>query len=172
MSLRLDSSEKITLQKLQKQVKERWQYVRITSILMLSDGFSVSEISSILGIDDNSIYRYQSAYLDLELDSFLSRDYQGYFGKLDSIQLEALNQELRDTLYRSSQAVCDYVHQEFDITYSESGMCALLHRLGYSYKKTKSVPLKADKAKQESFLAQLEELLAEEEVVIYGTSYS
>ena len=91
MSLSLDSSEKLALQK---QVKERWQCVRITSILMLSEGFSVSEISAILGIDDNSVYRYQSAYLDLGLDSFLSRHYQGYFGKLNSIQLGHLHQEL------------------------------------------------------------------------------
>lgn len=136
---------------------------------MLSDGFSVSEISAILGIDDNSVYRYQSAYLDLGIDALLSRDYQGYFGKLNSIQLGNLNQELTDTLYSSSQAVCDYVSKQLKVTYSESGMCALLHRLGFRYKKTKSVPLKADKSEQEAFLEQLAELLAEEDAVVYYT---
>ena len=169
MSITLTTSEKLALQKLQKQVQERWLYVRITSILMLSEGYAVSEVSSILGIDDNSIYRYKSAYSALSLDSFLSRDYQGYFGKLDSIQLGKLSTELRRKLYSSAEEVCDYVLRTFRVKYSISGMCHLLGRLGFSYKKTKSVPCKADKAKQEAFLERLEDLLAEEDAVIYYT---
>lgn len=169
MTIQLTKSEKLQLQQLQKQVQERWLYVRITSILMLEEGYSVSQISSILGIDDNSIYRYGNAYLKLPLDGFLSRDYQGYFGKLDSIQLGKLNRELNRKLYTSAEQVCDYVLRTFKVKYSTSGMCHLLRRLGFSYKKTKSVPCKADKVKQEAFLEQLAELLEEEEAVIYYT---
>lgn len=167
--MNLTPSEKHQLQGLQRTLRERWAYVRVTSILMLSDGFSVHQISTILGIDDNSIYRYQKAYKQLDLVQFLTRDYQGYFGKLDSIQLGKLSSELTNQLYTTTQAVCDWVQATFGVSYSPSGMSKLLHRLGFTYKKTKSVPCKADKAKQEAFLEQLEELLSEQESVVYFT---
>ncbi|NJK83667.1 MAG: IS630 family transposase [Saprospiraceae bacterium] len=169
MSITINTDEKLALKKLQKQVQERWLYVRITSILMLSEGFSVFQISNILGIDDNSVYRYQKAYNELDLTVFLSRDYQGYFGKLDSVQLGKLCAELNSKLYTSTQEVCLYVQKTFGVKYSCQGMCHLLERLGFSYKKTKSVPCKADKSKQEAFLEQLAVLLAEEDTVVYYT---
>jgi transposase len=44
------------------------------------------------------------------------------------------------------------------VDYTESGMTALLHRLGYVYKKPKLVPGKADPDAQRAFLAQYEKL--------------
>jgi len=169
VKVNLTPSERDQLQGLQKPLRERWAYVRVTSILMLSDGFSVSQISSILGIDDNSIYRYRDAYNDLNIAQFLSRDYQGYFGKLDSIQLGKLVSELTDKLYTTTQMVCDWVQRTFGVNFTQSGMGKLLHRLGFTYKKTKSVPCKADRVKQEAFLMQLETLLEEDNSVIYFT---
>jgi len=136
---------------------------------MLSDGFSVSQISTILGIDDNSIYRYKKAYKALDLLQFLTRDYQGSFGKLDSIRLGKLTKELTHHLYTTTQEICEWVENTFRVHYSCSGMSKLLHRLDFSYKKTKSVPCKADKAKQEAFLEQLDQLLVQENSVTYFT---
>lgn len=169
MDVDLTDKERLELQTLQKRLKERWAYVRVTSILMLSDGFGAAQISSILGIDDNSVYRYQKAYLELGLCDFLSRDYQGYFGKLDSVQLGSLCSELTNTLYTNTQAVCDYVHRTFGVVYTNQGITKLLHRLGFSYKKTKSVPCKADKGKQEAFLEDLDGLLENPDSVVYYT---
>lgn len=169
MNINLTPSERHQLRGLQKTLRERWAYVRVTSILMLSDGFDVGQICAVLGIDDNSVYRYKKAYKDLDLEQFLSQDYQGYFGKLNSIQLGKLNSELTHTLYTTTQAVCDWVKSNFGVSYSCPGMGRLLHRLGFAYKKTKSVPCKADKAKQEAFLVQLEQLLTEQESAIYFT---
>lgn len=169
MHLNLTPSEKRELQGLQRKLGDRWAYVRVTSILMLSDGFGVSQISAILGIDDNSVYRYQKAYRELGMPQFLTRDYQGYFGKLDSVQLGKLTAELTSRLYTTSQSVCDWVKTTFGVSYSPKGMGKLLHRLGFTYKKTKSVPCKADRAKQEAFLERLEGLLSQDESVVYFT---
>ena len=55
--------------------------------------------------------------------------------------------------------------------YTTKGLIPLLHRLGFSYKKTKAVPVKADKEKQEEFLAEMvakiEGLDSENEVFLF-----
>jgi len=48
----------------------------------------------------------------------------------------------------------------FGIDYTISGMTALLHRLGYVYKKPKIVPGKADMDAQEIFIQQYEDFMA------------
>jgi transposase len=45
-----------------------------------------------------------------------------------------------------------YVAKQFKVKYSVSGLTELLHRLGYSYKKPKLVPGKADAIAQEEFI--------------------
>jgi hypothetical protein len=66
--------------------------------------------------------------------------------------------------YLSAKEVAHWVEQHFGVRYGESGMTALLHRLGYVYKKPKLVPGKADPAAQEAFLETYEELKADKGV--------
>jgi transposase len=56
------------------------------------------------------------------------------------------------------EAVIAHVNDKYDVLYTVSGMTNLLHRLKFTYKKSKLVPAKADKEKQGQFLNQLEEL--------------
>ena len=54
--------------------------------------------------------------------------------------------------------------ETFKVDYTESGMTALLHRLGYVYKKPKVIPCNADPEAQRAFLAQYENLKQEQDV--------
>jgi transposase len=54
--------------------------------------------------------------------------------------------------------VAAWVEAEFGVVYTTSGMTALLHRLGFVYKKPKLVPGKADREAQEAHLAKYEAL--------------
>ncbi|MAT56315.1 MAG: hypothetical protein CMN32_17730 [Saprospirales bacterium] len=47
---------------------------------------------------------------------------------------------LDEYLYEDAKAVCDYVEKTFGVRYTISGMRDLLHRLGFVYKQTRSVP--------------------------------
>lgn len=167
MKVYLDSSEREKLQLLQRSVKERWSYVRITCVLMLSDGFSVEQVCQILGIDDNTVYRYGKDYLTLPLERFLDRHYAGYSGKLNCMELGALFVEVETHLYTTAEQVCEWVLDTFDVRYSPAGMAKLLQRIGFSYKKTKQVPCEANFEKQQVFLNELDELLFEPETVVY-----
>jgi hypothetical protein len=56
------------------------------------------------------------------------------------------------------------------VTYTPSGMTALLHRLGFVYKKPKLIPGKADPEAQKAFLAEYEKLKAakdETDVILF-----
>jgi transposase len=61
-------------------------------------------------------------------------------------------------LYLSAKAVAHWVQETFGVSYTDSGMTALLHRLGYVYKKPKLVPGKADPQAQAQFLAEYDKL--------------
>ena len=51
-----------------------------------------------------------------------------------------------------------YVKKTMGVSYTPEGMVILLHRLGFSYKKTKNVPSKANRKEQEAFLRKYKEL--------------
>ena len=48
-------------------------------------------------------------------------------------------------LYLLAKAVAYWVRETFGVSYTESGMTAVLRRLGYVYKKPRLVPGKADR---------------------------
>jgi transposase len=66
--------------------------------------------------------------------------------------LAALDAHLQTHLYQTAKAIAHWVKATFAVAYTESGMTALLHRLGYVYKKPKVVPGKADPETQRGFL--------------------
>ena len=169
MSLKLSPSEKEDFQHLQKTVKERWKYIRITTILMLSDGYTVKQVAQVLGIDENSVYRYQDKYENKSKEEFLARNYQVNFGKLNTVQIGKLVTHLKNCLYTTSQSICDWVKTNFQVVYTAEGMVKLLHRLGFSYKKTSQVPCEADSQAQQAFLDQLEQITQQADTAIYYT---
>ncbi|WP_242464421.1 helix-turn-helix domain-containing protein [Thiococcus pfennigii] len=69
-----------------------------------------------------------------------------------------LDAHLRTHLYQTAKAIAAWVKTTFGVSYTESGMTALLHRLGYVYKKPRLVPGKADPKAQRAFLEQYEKL--------------
>jgi len=140
----------------------RSRYIKATVLIMLHRKFSVSEIQDLLGIDDNSVYRYAKAFRQVGLEEYLNDHFKPYSGKLSDAQEKALDAHLKNYCYPNAQAICTYIEQTFGVRYTKTGLVPLLHRLGYTYKQTKIVPGKADEAQQVAFLEQtLPEILAE-----------
>ena len=84
--------------------------------------------------------------------------YRGSIGELGEAELALLEAHLQLHLYLSAKDVAAWVEETFEVAYTVSGMTALLHRLGFVYKKPRLVPGKANREAQEAFLAQYEEL--------------
>jgi transposase len=119
---------------------------------MLDKGYSFEEIAEVLLLDDSTIRRWVGVYKAEGVDGLLRSLYQGSSGKLTDRQQEELSGHLAETVYMTAKEICNFVQKRYGVTYTIKGMTTLLHRLGFTYKKPKHVPGKADPVKQEAFV--------------------
>ncbi|MEO0333134.1 MAG: IS630 family transposase [Bacteroidota bacterium] len=163
MDYQLSPQDYKKLCELQRNTKlSRRRYRKVTVLVMLHQGHSVDLVQAALGLDDNTIRRYWEGYEAKGIDTYLADHYVPYCGKLTDEQEQLLAGHLDDNLYLDVKPIIAYVHEHFEVRYTVSGMRDLLHRIGFTYKQTKSVPSKADEEAQRSFLEdQLPGLLAE-----------
>jgi transposase len=157
----LDDATVKRLRFLQRTNKDRRVFVKVTVLLMLHNQCSPGLIAESLGIDDATVYRYRRGYETLGLEVYLNTSFVAYSGQLSEVQEAQLKAELRANLYINSREIADHIEHTFGIKYSLSAVVKLLKRLGFVYKKTKSVPSKADRAAQEQFVQSLQDLLAQ-----------
>ena len=164
MKLELTDVERAHLRQLQKHRRDDEGYVKVTVVLMLDAGWGAGQVAQALGLDDGTVYRYVQAWQRLGLEKYLLHDAPGYWGLLPSAGLAALSREVEQTLYTDVRAVGAWLLRHWGVDYSVSGLTQLLHRLGFSYKLTTSVPCEVDPVRQAAFLAeQLRPLLAQAE---------
>lgn len=162
MRFELAENERKVLREIQRQNNKR-DYVKATVLLMLDLGETPPKIAGFLGIDDGTVYRHLENFQKGGLDKFLGSNYLGYWGKLSSFQIVELRKQLKEQLYESCHQICDWVEKRFLVKYTAEGMCDLLHRIGFVYKKTKQIPMKVDALAQAEFIGQFEQLQAEKE---------
>lgn len=157
------------LRAIQKTNKDRRVYIKVTVLLMLHNGFSPSAISESLGIDDSTIYRYIQSFEEKGMEDYLKDNFVAYSGQLSAEEEVILRSELQAHLYINTKEVVSYILDKFNKSYSVSGVTKLLGRLGFVYKKTKSVGAKSNPAAQEAFVKEFESLLREkdEKSVVY-----
>jgi transposase len=158
----LPENERKVLREIQRHNNKR-AYIKATVLLMLDLGETPLKIAVCLGIDDSTIYRHLENYQTNGLDKFLGTNYVGYWGKLSSFQIAQLRAELKEHLYDTCQQICEWVEERFSVKYTAEGMCDLLHRIGFVYKKSKQIPMKVDEAAQAEFIEQFEQLQAARE---------
>jgi transposase len=156
--LNLLTKQKEELKSLHRSVGDKRIADRIKAIILFSDGYSKSEIEKILLIERRSIGKYIKRYVEKGIDALLVLNYRGSAPKLSQEEMRLLRKELNDNLYCTAAEVCDFVKKRFKKSYKPESMVKLLNRIGFSYKKTKRRPSKADRKAQESFLDKYNEL--------------
>ena len=132
--------------------RNKRQADRIKTILLRCDGYSHGEIAKILLLDDSTTRRYEEEYDDGGLDELLADRFTGGTSKLTKDQEQRLETHMTERLYSTAKDICAWIKSEYNVAYTPHGLVPLLHRLGFSYKKTKQVPGKADPQKQRSFI--------------------
>ena len=154
----LSAEEEQILLEAHRALKDKRKAYRINAIILLNKGYTKKEIERILLIDRKSIIKYEKDYRKGGVDRLLRDEYVSYCGKLSESEKEILKQDLRENLFVTAKAVSEHVRKKFKKHYSNDGIVKLLHSLGFSYKKTKVVPAKADREKQEQFVEEYQEL--------------
>ena len=153
--LTLTSVEIIALKQAHRACKDKRAADRIKTLYSLGMGFSVEDVVKILMLDEETLRNYVKRYQIGGINALITEHYKGSFSKLSARQLQELDAHLERNTYLTVEAVIAHVHDKYDVLYSVSGMTDLLHRLKFTYKKSKLVPAKADKEKQEQFLKEL-----------------
>ncbi len=132
---------------------------RINAVILLGKGRSAAYVADALLIGPDTVRNYSKRYTKGGLDDLLRTSYIGSEALLDDDQLVELDAHLQDRLYLTAQAVARYVAQRWGVRYTLSGMTAVLHRLGYVYKKAKPEPGKHPAPEeQEAFVEKYKNL--------------
>ena len=131
---------------------------RVKVIIALNNGYSYKEIKRILLIDERSAKRYKKIFLEKGTDGLLLFNHKGGIPKLTKEQENDLSDYLESHLFQNASSICDYINKKYNINYTPEGFVITLHRLGFSYKKTKKVPAKANKEAQEKFVEKYNEI--------------
>jgi len=144
---------------------------RIKTILLLDDGLTPAQISKVLFVDDSTVRRYKRAYQVGGLEELIEDGYQGGTTKLTPLQEKELSSHLGKNIYLTTKEIINYVQLTYGVKFSSSGMRDLLHRIGFTYKKPKVIPGKANCELQMAFMIlvhQLKSSLGEHDRIYYA----
>lgn len=105
---------------------------RLQALWMLRSGSSIGAAGNAVGVDYRTIQRWVAWYREGGLDAVLTRT-PGYAApgrpsRLTAEQRSALLRKNRQGHFRTVRDAVDWVQQEYGVSYTYTGMHALLHR--------------------------------------------
>jgi transposase len=136
--------------------KDRRTGDRIKAILMSDSGWTFKDIAKALLLDQETISRHVKEYIE---EQKLSIKTGGSESKLSIEQATELVKHLENVTYLKVSDICIYIEEKYNISYTVSGMTSWLKLNGFSYKKPKGTPSKADPIAQEEFVVKYKALL-------------
>ncbi len=154
----LTESQVLTLKTAHRQQREKRLADRIKAILMLHHGFTYSQIESALLLDEVTLRRHLTKFQESGIEGLLEMRYSGGQSKLTLIQEEEIKKHFTTHTAPTINAVVAHINNVYGVHYSAIGATKFMHRLGFSYKKPKVVPGKADREKQQQFLNTYQQL--------------
>ena len=160
----LTSDERIALRNQLRKERDSRLNDRIKCILHLDDGWTYERISEALFLDESTIGRYKSTYLNGGIEELIRLDYKGRFTHLSKAQQADLKEYLLCNHHSSAASVADYVQKKWQIKYTDRGMRSLLNRLDFRYKKPEQIPAKINLEAQQKFI---DELSLEEGIILH-----
>ena len=141
---------------------------RLRVILLLDEGKTYKSIADHLFLDEGTVGNYKKRYKLGGIEGLINDDYLGKKAMLTEQDLKVLSDDLQKRIFLTTKSVIAHVRQKFGVRYSRGGITDLLHRLGFSFKKPKGVPGKADRAKQEEFLRQYKKEKSRGGLIYFG----
>lgn len=156
----LSDEQVVVLRAAHKTTREKRLADRVKAILSLNAGYSYDDIARILLMDEVTLRRYVKQFQTRGIDGLLECRYTGGISSLTVTQEQQLKRFLDKNTQRTAKDIREHIALRYGVRYSVIGVTKLLHRLGFTYKKPKIVPGKADRKKQEQFLAAYKKLKA------------
>jgi transposase len=158
MNIDLTEQEKEQLELRHKTERDRRVADRIKAVLLNSEGWSQKQISQALRI------RYETVkghLVDYKENKKLKPENGGSKSQLLKEQAAELVAHIAENTYLKAELIRDYISHKYSVTMTLSGITKWLERNGFSYKKPKGTPAKADSALQDEFVKRYQDLLNE-----------
>lgn len=131
---------------------------RIKAVLLRDKGWTFQQIAEALLLSDDAVRSHIQDYLEARK---LKPENGGSKGNLSKQQSKLLQGHLEETTYPHVKSIVRYVQLRWGVRYTTGGMTDWLKRHGFSYKKPKLVPGKADLQQQEDWIKFYEDLRAQ-----------
>jgi transposase len=148
----LNDEQVLVLREAHKKIRDKRLADRIKAVLSLNEGFRYEDIAKILLLDEVTLNRYIKKFKAKGISGLLEMKYKGGQTKLNLLQESELKKYLEINTKRTVKEIVNYIEAKYKIKFSTIGATKLLHRLGFSYKKPKVVPGKADFFNQALFI--------------------
>lgn len=152
----LSRTQRDDLERRYKQTAERRLSERIQAILLLDAGHNREQVARILHVNPKTITRWVRIFVRQGIDTLCTLQSGGNEPNLTPAEQQQLVAWL-DAGVRSTKEAIAWVETTFQVSYTESGMCKLLQRLDYRYKKPVGVPANANLDAQRAWLEQYAE---------------
>jgi transposase len=142
---------------------------RANAIVLLDKGWSCAKVAGALLLDDDTVRSWFLAYEKGGVEGVSNFGHEGSLCRLSEDQQAVLKTWITEQLPRSTKLVGAWLKKNYGLSYSHSGLIALLHRLGFEYCTPCRISRNLDEARQQAFIDDYEQLLngldADESVV-------
>ena len=156
--LYLPPEEKTLLEEAHQNCENRKEGDRIKAILLRSEGWTVPQISQALRLHQSTIIKHIQEY---KTTGKLKNQNDGSKSHLTEEQTQELITHLEENTYAHNHQIVFYIKEHFGVIYTVAGLHKWLHRNGFSYKKAKGLPHKADAELQKQFVSEYNQLKQE-----------
>lgn len=137
---------------------------KINSVILLGTGWTLQQVSEALLLDEETLRTYVVKYKDGGLKNLLKTIYMGRVAILTEEEKIWLTTHVENNIYAKASDIKWSLYQHTGKRLSIRTMTRTLHCLGFSYKKTKLLPGKANAKAQQEFIAYYEQLKKEKAV--------
>ena len=110
-------------------------------------------------LDDDTVRNWHRVFERGGIEALKTFGNEGSTSRLTDEQEIALSDWVSAHCPHSVRRIGAWLKRTFGLSYSRSGLIALLHRLGFEYRKPESMPRGLDDAKQQAFIDEYENLL-------------
>jgi transposase len=156
MKIILTPLEKEDLEKQHRRERDGRVRDRIKAVLLNAEGWSQQQIAQALRIHYETIHDHLNDYVNSKK---LKPANGGSKSNLTEEQTKTVITHLEAHTYQTVAEIVAYIQQTYEVKFTTSGLTKWMHAHGFSYKKPKGTPAKADPEKQAAFIKYYENLL-------------
>ena len=133
---------------------------RANAVVLLDAGWSFAKVAEGLLIDDATVRAWHKLFTEGGVEGLACFDSGGSDCQFNGEQQEKLKTWVGATFPRSTREIGAWIEREFGLAYAgRSGLIALLHRLGLTYRKPEIISRKLNVKTQKAFIDSYEKLL-------------